>query len=130
MINPAASPAPGALPTADSADGQVTARLRVATTETGLGIDIEVRVRPGYHVFAPGATQGLPVEVTLTGGSDGLLRDVGYPPSSDGRLSGVFQITGRLSHPVSSAAIAVRVQPCNGMHCLRPSVLRLHWQEP
>ncbi|MFD2421012.1 hypothetical protein [Amycolatopsis pigmentata] len=119
MITPPAAPAP----IAHSADGQVTARLHVA----GLAIDIEIRVQPGYHVFAPGATEGLPVEVTIAD-SDAELSGLEYPESSSGRLSGVFHITAQLSRPASSAAIAVRVQPCNGLQCLRPSTLRFHWQ--
>lgn len=120
MITPPAAPAP----VAHSADGHVSARLQV----TSLAIDLEVRVEPGFYVFAPGATEGLPVEVTLAD-SDTELSGLNYPESSGGRLSGVFHITAELSRPVSSAAIAVRVQPCNGLQCLRPSTLRFRWQD-
>lgn len=82
-----------------------------------------LEIPAGHHAYAPGATDGLPLEVGLEAGFE--LLDVQLPPTEDGHLLG--QVTAIVVAKGSGTELAVRIraQLCDDLTCYAPQTLEL-----
>ena len=113
-------------------------------------LTVEIEVKPGMHVYAPGAQGYKPIDWTTKPSPGWLARPVAYPPSHMLRLPEidetvpVYEGRFRLSRDSSSACRkkpvesyrmcnALRVedvfyyQACDDRTCYPPRKLDLHW---
>lgn len=83
-------------------------------------ITVDILVEPGWYVYAPGSTEGIPVRLSVDSKGEHAIEDVRCPEGSDGLLSGQFQIETDLTTTDSVLAVRLTAQPCTKIMCEPP----------
>jgi len=119
------------------ADATPSATVRDAAHAT-LILDIELR--PGVHVYAPGVENHIPIAWTLDESPAYRTHDIAMPPARrlymqaidetvpvyEGRLRLTREIDIHAKTPLEITG-SLRYQACDDQMCYRPEKLALHW---
>jgi hypothetical protein len=82
---------------------------------------LEVKVAPGYHVYAPGTEEGLPVTVELVpGGGIEAAGKPKFPAAKGGHLSGTFQVEIPFKGSAQQVEVVFGFQACDEQVCYPP----------
>lgn len=81
---------------------------------------------PGFHAYAPGSSDGLPL--TLSPGPGFEWLDEPQLESFDGHLSGEVSAMLTMHGTGDELAVSVRLQLCDSLTCLMPQTLELRCQ--
>lgn len=104
----------------------VQATLQAVRTDSArVRVTVDVSVDPGWHVYGPGSSEGKPVALTADSEHGHTLENVRFPQTSDGLLSGRFEVQAELSTTDLDVALVLAVQACNKVICEAPGSLRL-----
>jgi len=106
--------------------GPVSALMTAEYVGEDISVDIRLDVQPGYFLYAPGAPDGIPVSVTVDGGSGRTVLDgPTIPITDDLHLGGTVPITLRLVGGDPVVRVEVKVQACDEQVCLAPTTFAL-----
>jgi hypothetical protein len=100
----------------------VTAHLGAARYGEDVRVTLAVEVPGGYHAYAPGATDGLPLEITAGDGFEVVSIQV---PSEDGHLTGAVIGLVVVRGAGDELSLNVRAQLCDDLTCYAPQTLTL-----
>jgi len=118
------------------ADGQVEARLRPIARLEAPTLELELRIRKGWHINSATPRQNYlrPTQLVLAAGAGGKL-GMSCPAGEDQTLgdetlslySGVVELRGTLDAPPRThSPLELRIQACNDEVCLAPEKVVLH----
>lgn len=109
--------------TASARAGRVHAVLEVEPDGDEQRFTLQLAVSASWHVYAPGADSGLPIEVR----ADAPMRlvQVEFPTGLREQVRGRIVITGTLVDARPGRTLRVRTQACDGPRCEPPAVARL-----
>ena len=101
----------------------VTAAVGAARYGEQVRSILVLQIPPGYHGYAPGATDGLPLQLTVGAG----LTQVSEPELSSGdeHLTGSVSVLLSLEGGGDVLDLSVRVQLCDDLTCYAPQTLEL-----
>jgi hypothetical protein len=100
----------------------VTATLGAARYGDDVRVLLLLTVPAGFHAYAPGSTDGLPLEVTVGGGLELVELQAA---SEDGHLTGASLCQLLVRGPDDDLDLDVRVQLCDDLTCYSPQTLSL-----
>lgn len=97
----------------------------IGTAPGRVRITVDVLVEASWYVYAPGATEGIPILLYTDEERGHVLQNVRCPEGADGLLSGRFRIDAEMITPDSALSVRLRVQTCNKVMCEAPRDLWL-----
>lgn len=105
-------------------EGPVTVAVSAERAGDVLTATVSFYLQPGYYLYAPGASDGIPVSV-VPASDHTQVEPVEFPATTDGHLSGRPSVKVRLAGASDEVELDVTIQACNEQSCTPPSTLRL-----
>jgi len=91
-------------------------------------LTLDVKLKPGWHMYAADVGGGQPVSVSMERGSDFVARGaLVVPPGKDGKLLGGFRLVLPLKKKGRGDSVAGRFDfiACDALQCLEPMSVRI-----
>ncbi len=105
-------------------EGPVAVGASASRTAGELTVDVQFFLQPGYYLYAPGASDGIPVSLDPASPHE-LIGPPVFPESEDFHLTGRPLIRLRLRGESDEVEVDVTVQACNEQSCTPPSTVRV-----
>ena len=105
------------------ADLPAEAPLTLAVSASTEALTLDVKMKPGWYLYAADVGGGQPVSMTIDPGSDFVARGaLVLPNAKEGKLQGAFRLVLRLKKNGPGNAIACRFDfmACDPLQCLPP----------
>lgn len=120
LLEPAQPIPPAAAP----ASAEAIATLGVARYGEAIKGMVLLEIPPGFHAYAPGSDEGLPLSLTIGEGFELL----GEPrlEAREGRISGQAAMLFDARGDGERLSLSLRLQLCDSLTCLMPQTLELH----
>jgi hypothetical protein len=110
-------------PTVERTIPQATGILGAAHYGDRIKAMLLLEIPPGFHAYAPGSNEGLPL--SLTPGSGFELLDEMTLGATGGHLSGAVSAMFTLRGEGDELTVSLQLQLCDSLTCLMPQVLEL-----
>lgn len=108
---------------ADARTSRLHAELRaIERPEGGHAVTLRLAIAPPWHLFAPGATQGMPI--SLTAADPASVTDL-VVEADELELFGTVEVSATLTGAGPGTPLVLRTQACNGATCEVPASLKL-----
>lgn len=116
-------PARPLAPAEKPASTEASATMGAARYDDRVKVMIMMNIPPGFHAYAPGSDEGLPLTVLPDAGFE--LVDEIQVHSNDGHISGGAAVMFSVKGAGDELSLSLRLQLCDSLTCLMPQTLEL-----